>query len=202
MHPPLYVLHVCPKKIVCDAYWWKYLAGTSVLRLYSIQKKLEPQALSQNGVLFATSTTRARCPSIQFAQQWRQNSIWWCYQSFTKTPGHNVCFHGWRDDRSLFIGETGGQVGNIYCLCVFSNSVSPRIGRKHTITITVLGIIIFNTLSGLTGSFNIYVGAKFATGFFCAGNILAMFVLSNELVGGSKRALVGTTMQVTFLERL
>ena len=78
----------------------------------------------------------------------------------------------------------------------------PRIGRKHTITITVLGITVFNTLSGVTGSFNIYVGAKFATGFFCAGNILSMFVLSNELVGGSKRALVGTTMQVLSLEGL
>lgn len=74
-----------------------------------------------------------------------------------------------------------------------------RIGRKHTITFTVIGIFIFNTLSGLTDSFNIYVGAKFATGFFCAGNILSMFVLGNELVGGTKRALVGTTMQVTFL---
>ena len=77
-----------------------------------------------------------------------------------------------------------------------------RIGRKHTITLTVVGIFIFNTLSGLTGSFNVYVGAKFATGFFCAGNILSMFVLGNELVGGSKRALVGTTMQVIFLEIL
>ena len=63
----------------------------------------------------------------------------------------------------------------------------------------MIGIFIFNTLSGLTGSFNVYVGAKFATGFFCAGNILSMFVLGNELVGGSKRALVGTTMQVIFL---
>ena len=76
----------------------------------------------------------------------------------------------------------------------------PRIGRKQTITITVVGITIFNTLSGITNSFNVYVGAKFATGFFCAGNILSMFVLGNELVGGSKRALVGTTMQVVFLQ--
>ena len=73
-----------------------------------------------------------------------------------------------------------------------------RIGRKHTITLTVVGITIFNTLSGLTGSFHVYVGAKFLTGFFCAGNILSMFVLSNELVGGSMRAVVGTTMQVLF----
>ena len=73
-----------------------------------------------------------------------------------------------------------------------------RIGRKHTITLTVVGITIFNTLSGLTGSFHVYVGAKFMTGFFCAGNILSMFVLSNELVGGSMRAVVGTTMQVLF----
>lgn len=76
--------------------------------------------------------------------------------------------------------------------------LADRIGRKHTITFTVIGIFIFNTLSGLTDSFNIYVGAKFATGFFCAGNILSMFVLGNELVGGTKRALVGTTMQASF----
>jgi len=76
--------------------------------------------------------------------------------------------------------------------------LADRIGRKHTITITVLGITICNTVSGLTNSFNVYVGAKFLTGFFCAGNILSMFVLSNELVGGSKRALVGTTMQASF----
>jgi len=76
--------------------------------------------------------------------------------------------------------------------------LADRIGRKHTITLTVVGITIFNTLSGLTGSFHVYVGAKFMTGFFCAGNILSMFVLSNELVGGSMRAVVGTTMQASF----
>ena len=87
-------------------------------------------------------------------------------------------------------------------ILVFSSTFQllhvPRIGRKHTITITVLGITICNTVSGLTNSFDVYVGAKFLTGFFCAGNILSMFVLSNELVGGSKRALVGTTMQVVY----
>lgn len=76
--------------------------------------------------------------------------------------------------------------------------LADMVGRRATITTTVIGIGLFNTLSGLTASFTIYVAAKFLVGFFCAGNILAMFVLGNELVGASKRGIVGVTMQAAF----
>ena len=81
-------------------------------------------------------------------------------------------------------------------------------------TITVVGIVFFNTFSAITTSFQMYVVAKFCVGFFCAGNILAMFVLGNciegkiiftkfyfsgnELVGPSKRGIFGVTLQAAF----
>ena len=55
--------------------------------------------------------------------------------------------------------------------------LADSIGRKNSMTITVVGIVFFNTFSAITTSFQMYVVAKFCVGFFCAGNILAMFVL-------------------------
>jgi len=65
-------------------------------------------------------------------------------------------------------------------------------------TITIAGIVFFNFFSAITTSFKLYVAAKFCVGFFCAGNILAMFVLGNELVGPSKRGIFGLTLQASF----
>jgi len=76
--------------------------------------------------------------------------------------------------------------------------LADSIGRKNSMTLTVVGIVFFNTLSALTTSFQLYVVAKFCVGFFCAGNILAMFVLGNELVGPSKRGIFGVTLQAAF----
>jgi len=76
--------------------------------------------------------------------------------------------------------------------------LADSIGRKSSMTITVVGIVFFNTLSALTSSFPMYVVTKFCVGFFCAGNILAMFVLGNELVGPSKRGIFGVTLQAAF----
>ena len=55
--------------------------------------------------------------------------------------------------------------------------LADSIGRKNSMTITVAGIVFFNFFSAITTSFKLYVAAKFCVGFFCAGNILAMFVL-------------------------
>jgi len=76
--------------------------------------------------------------------------------------------------------------------------LADSIGRKNSLTITIVGIIFFNTFSAFTTSFHLYVIAKFSVGFFCAGNILAMFVLGNELVGSSKRGIFGLTLQSSF----
>jgi len=76
--------------------------------------------------------------------------------------------------------------------------LADSIGRKNSMTLTIIGIVFFNTLSAVTTSFQLYVVTKFCVGFFCAGNILAMFVLGNELVGSSKRGLFGMTLQASF----
>ena len=47
-------------------------------------------------------------------------------------------------------------------------------------------------------SFYTYLGLKFAVGFFKSGYILALFVLMNELIGASKRGVMGTIMQAIF----
>eukprot|EP00092_Neocalanus_flemingeri_P010126 GFUD01010911.1.p1 GENE.GFUD01010911.1~~GFUD01010911.1.p1 ORF type:complete len:513 (-),score=125.09 GFUD01010911.1:172-1710(-) len=76
--------------------------------------------------------------------------------------------------------------------------LADRIGRKKSMTLTVVGIVFFNTLSAIITSFQLYVVAKFCVGFFCAGNILAIFVLGNELVGPSKRGIYGVISSASF----
>ena len=63
---------------------------------------------------------------------------------------------------------------------------------------SITGILIFNSFSALATSYRLYLAFKFCVGFFCAGAILAMFVLGNELVGPSKRGVVGVSMQASF----
>ena len=71
-------------------------------------------------------------------------------------------------------------------------------GRKFTMTVTTIGIILFNTVSGLVSSYKLYLLTKLVVGFFQAGFILASFVLVNELVGASKRTLMGVAFQSAF----
>ena len=54
-------------------------------------------------------------------------------------------------------------------------------GRKTCMTVTTVGIIVFNTVSGLVTNFKLYLLTKLVVGFFQAGFILASFVLLNEL---------------------
>lgn len=58
--------------------------------------------------------------------------------------------------------------------------------------------IVLNGVAGCLTSFKVYLFFKFATGFFKSGYILAVFVLMNELIGPSKRGMMGTIMQSVF----
>ena len=71
-------------------------------------------------------------------------------------------------------------------------------GRKTCMMVTTIGIIVFNTLSGFVTSYNQYLLSKFCVGFFQAGFLIASFVLINELVGSSKRGLIGVSIQSFF----
>jgi len=64
-------------------------------------------------------------------------------------------------------------------------------GRRTCLMVTTLGIIVFNTVSAVAPSYKLYLLTKLTVGFFQAGFILASFVLVNELVGASKRTLIG-----------
>ena len=64
------------------------------------------------------------------------------------------------------------------------------------ITFTLLGIIGSTFWSGVIASVNAYVTAKLFSGALCGGCFLSLFVLSSEIVGGSERAFVGTSLQV------
>jgi MFS family permease len=52
--------------------------------------------------------------------------------------------------------------------------------------------------SAVATSFPLYICLKFASGFFMSGYILANFVLLNELIGASKRGLIGVATQAFF----
>ena len=71
-------------------------------------------------------------------------------------------------------------------------------GRKTCMTVTTIGIIVFNTVSAVVPNYKLYLLTKLVVGFFQAGFILASFVLVNELVGASKRTLVGVAFQSFF----
>jgi len=104
-----------------------------------------------------------------------------------------VCDDNWRSKATMSGFMSGVMIG-----ALILGKLSDRIGRKSTMTLTTIGIVLFNAVSAFATSYGLYVMAKFCVGFFCAGNILSMFVLGNELVGPSKRGIVGVTMQAFF----
>ena len=55
--------------------------------------------------------------------------------------------------------------------------LADKIGRKNCITISLVGVIFFNTTSAISTSYLMYVVAKLCVGFFLSGMILATFVL-------------------------
>lgn len=104
-----------------------------------------------------------------------------------------VCDQNWRSKATMSTFMAGVMIG-----ALILGNLADRIGRKLNMTITTTGIVIFNTLSALAPTYSIYAVTKFFVGFFCAGNILSIFVLGNELVGPSKRGVFGVTLQAFF----
>ena len=80
----------------------------------------------------------------------------------------------------------------------FLGKFADNYGRKTCMMVTTLGVIVFNTLSAVITSYKLYILSKLVVGFFQAGFILASFVLVNEIVGASKRSLIGLLFQTSF----
>lgn len=104
-----------------------------------------------------------------------------------------ICDQSWLSALSMSIFFGGVLLGSLVL-----GSVADRVGRKKTLVFTFLVLLIFNGLGAAVSSYKAYLGLKFITGFFKAGYILASFVLINELVGASKRGLVGTFSSLAF----
>ena len=75
--------------------------------------------------------------------------------------------------------------------------LADKVGRKKTLLWCNVAMVVVNSLSAIVESFRWYLLYRFLDGFFCSGNILASFVLVNELVGASKRGLIGTAIPVS-----
>ena len=104
-----------------------------------------------------------------------------------------VCDQSYKSKATMSAFMAGVMVG-AFVLGKFAD----QYGRKVCLSSTTLGVLVFNTLSGLVPSYKLYLLTKFSVGFFQAGFILASFVLSNELVGPSKRGLVSMIFQSSF----
>ena len=61
-------------------------------------------------------------------------------------------------------------------------NLADRIGRRNNLTLTVLGMIFFNTVSASTNDYSIYSFARFFVGFFIAGLTLSAVVLVSEFI--------------------
>jgi len=127
---------------------------------------------------------RDSCQALQFSTE---------HSSSIVSEWDLVCEQNYKSKGTMSAFMSGVMLGAFVL-----GKLADSIGRKNSLTITVVGIIFFNTISAFTTSFQVYVIAKFCVGFFCAGNILAMFVLGNELVGSSKRGIFGLTLQSSF----
>ena len=65
--------------------------------------------------------------------------------------------------------------------------LADRIGRKRSLLLTLVGLLLANLVSAATPHFSVYLGSRLLVGVFLAGNILSAVTLLNELVGPSYR---------------
>ena len=78
-------------------------------------------------------------------------------------------------------------------------NLADRIGRKTNLVITLVGMMFFNLISGLTSFYSVYLISRLMVGFCVAGSVLSIVVLISELVGPSYRASYGLVTIGCFL---
>ncbi len=103
---------------------------------------------------------------------------------------------------ALVLGKVADSIGRKKTLSVSLGSCTVNCLRCMIVLtllqITFLFLLITNGLSALATSLPLYTLLRFTCGFFTSGYILANFVLLNELIGASKRGLVGVATQAFF----
>jgi len=104
-----------------------------------------------------------------------------------------VCDRNWMSKATMSTLMIGFLVG-----AFLLGSLADRIGRKNNLTLTILGIIFFNTVSATTTEYEVYVMSRFFVGFFISGLVLSVVVLISEIVGPSHRGLYGIMAMGSF----
>ncbi|XP_067937070.1 uncharacterized protein [Watersipora subatra] len=120
-----------------------------------------------------------RCPlidysegnSISYATEWNMT----CDASTTKIQSTQAFF------------MAGVMVGSF-----FMGSLGDKYGRLRVLLSSYILSCITGFFSSLAPSWIIYVVIRSLTGFFLSGVLLVGFVLTSELVGPSKRGVIGT----------
>ena len=104
-----------------------------------------------------------------------------------------VCDRAWMGPMIMSMFMAGVMVGAIVL-----GSTADRIGRRKTLSLTFTTMILANLAGAYATNYVTYVFLRFLCGFCQSGVILASFVLMNEMIGSSKRALVGVITQTFF----
>ncbi|XP_045483706.1 organic cation transporter protein-like isoform X2 [Harmonia axyridis] len=105
-----------------------------------------------------------------------------------------VCDRRWMGAVSQTTFMLGIFLGNILL-----GNLADRIGRKPVFCCTALMTLLFGVGVAFTTDFYMFLAMKFVLGMAaCAGSTLAGFVMTMELVGPSRRSVVGIGFQVFF----
>ena len=97
-----------------------------------------------------------------------------------------VCDNNWLSKSTMSALMFGFLVG-----ALLLGSLADMIGRKSNILVTLIGMIFFSLVSSMARQFFVYILSRFLVGFFVAGNILSIIVLTSEIVGPSYRGIYG-----------
>ena len=97
-----------------------------------------------------------------------------------------VCDDNWLSKTTMSTLMIGFLLG-----ALILGNLADRIGRKTNLVITLVGMMFFNLISGLTSFYSVYLMSRLMVGFCVAGNVLSIVVLISELVGPSYRATYG-----------
>lgn len=89
-------------------------------------------------------------------------------------------------------------MGGVMCGALIFGFVSDSYGRRFTVILTLIGMIISGHLGKYSRTFTSFCWVRMVNGFFCGGHILPLFVLLNELIGASKRGLAAIYMALTW----
>ena len=97
-----------------------------------------------------------------------------------------VCDNNWLSKSTMSALMLGFLLG-----ALLLGSLADKIGRKSNILFTLIGMIFFSLVSSISKHFFVYIMSRFLVGFFVAGNILSIIVLTSEIVGPFYRGIYG-----------